>query len=76
MLDRFVIGDPEYILLFDRQVYRVLGIRTSTVLPEQLLRGQRRHIVDGIRPLLFRNPQEVALCYGLCATSVYIPGIG
>ena len=65
MLDRFVIGDPEYVLLFDCQAYQVARIGTSAVLPEQLLRGRRRHTVDGTRLLLFHSPQEVTLCYGL-----------
>lgn len=65
MLDRFVIGDPEYVLLFGRQAYQVARIGTNAVLPEQPLHGQRRHTVHGTQLPLFRSPKEATLCYGL-----------
>jgi hypothetical protein len=70
MLDRFVIGDPEYVLLFSRQGCQVAKIGTNAVLPEQPLRGRRRHTVDETPLLLFRSPQGVTLdCYLACHVS-------
>lgn len=65
MFDRFVIGDPEYVLLLGGQAHQATRIGRSIVPPKQLWHGQRHHIADGTRPRSPHSPREVTPCYGL-----------